>query len=1497
MAGGVTDLSGPGVRVLVVGTATHHGLQLPALPVAARSAEAVARAMADVCGVGPDNLRLLIDPASPEELAAAIVTAADAAESVLLVYFVGHGLLDSADELHLATCRTGEPADGLIEYQALSIASIRRALGRCRAPAVVLMLDCCFSGRADLPALREVRAGFTPPSVAGAYVLASADRLAAAPEDAELTTFSGAFTDLLRNGVPRGPRQLTLDVVFDELRARLGAAGAPPPRQQSSDRSGALVLATNQARPEPEPDEPDEPDVDCPYLGLASFGAADADLYFGREPLVADLLERAAAAMRAGQPLMVVAPSGAGKTSLIHAGLLAALQRGVASTALAGSPAWPVVAMTPREHPRARLAEALPGADPASLLDAAREAAGDQRLVLVVDQLEQLFTLCRDPAERAEFLVAVAALAAEHHLVVMALRADFYAAAATRAELRPWLDQHQLLVPAMTTAQMRAAIEGPAALAGLRLADGLADVMLRDLGELGPGGPADEADSARLPLLSHALWATWLRRHRGALTVADYQAAGGIAAAIATSADDVVATLSDPARAALRRSLPRLVRVAENGPDTIRPVPPEELLGALPDRAAGEQALERLAAARLITLDRDSVRISHEALLRAWPTLRTWVDEDREWLRLHQRLTADATTWATAKDPALLYRGNRLAAALETAASGPDLAPGPAEFLRQSGRQEKRTARVRAAVISVLSTLLVLALAASVATVLLQRKTSDQRDAAVSRAASADAAELRNLQPGLAKQLSLAAYRLDESGGAEAVLASVGTPGQLDAKDSVYDLAQDSAGRVLVLSAGLSIALWDPAGGHELSRLSGLFSGPVAVSPDGGLLAAGVGPLSSNDPVTVGTAKLELPRPDVRLWNIRDPRHPVALAVLPTGQRSVTTVAFSPDGRRLAAGGTDGRIRLWDTADPGAPRSLPALAGHTGRVDTVVFAPHAPLLASSGADHTVRLWDLDAPAGSPALSRISASAKEIDAQTRVMQHRIAFDAGSHLTMVAGAVVVKGKTVYEIPQIIDVTDARAPRIVSEVSDQVAYTCQWINAVTAQAQQSPYTSCTGPRLEWWQPGETAATGRTRLTAISAMRSADRGANAEMGAILLRPAAATGPSVALVASANGVLLWDVTNPVRSGAVSTVSPTPEGFSLRLAFNPAGPPLMTDTSGRDGTVIYHLADPAHPRPVGDVLTTGTDGNIGQESGNGVAFRPDGAVLAVAQIKAEKPRVLLLSTGHPDGSPLGVVTDLANGASALSFSRDGRLLAVADRGAGPGEVKESARVFDVSDPAHPRLVTTLPALTNDLAFSPAAPILAVITSKDVQSWDLTDPSHPKSVGSWAFPVGTRLTAGLFTPDGTRLVVADDTPVLRIFRYGAGGPIGEPATVLTRAEFGNRQMAMSPDGRTVALPGPQSIGEDDKTIDLWDISRSGGPRRSMSLPVHVDPEPVAFSRDGRLLAVKSTAGVDFWPIKPSEVAATQCRLVGDPITRADWQTYLGDLPYDPPCAGH
>jgi tetratricopeptide (TPR) repeat protein len=468
---------------------------------------------------------------------------------------------------------------------------------------------------------------------------------------------------------------------------------------------------------------------ECPYRGLEYFDVGHAPYFCGREGLTDWLLEKLRPSTRlaeANRFLAIVGASGSGKSSLARAGLLARLKQG----ALEGSAAWPVAICRPGRDPLESLARALASAglveqDPRAALDfkaallqdrtalhltARLKVHEDRRLVVLVDQFEEVFTLCGQDELRRAFvdnLLHAGLVPQGRTLVLLTMRADFYGKCAGDAALSAALSDHQELVGAMSAEELQAAIAWPAQRAGCEFEPGLVELLVREV-QHQPGG---------LPLLQHALLELWRRRQGRRLTLRAYQESGGVAGALQKRADQVYEQLPGAQQEICRRIFLRLTQPGEGTEDTKRRVPLGELEPAQGTLAAVEQVVQALADVntRLVTTegaaDRPEgqwVEVAHEALIRGWPRLRDWIEADRSALRTQRRLTEAAQQWHEGgQDDSFLYAGSRLAAAREWAAAHPDdINPREKAFLAASARRRQRQRLLRGVLVGLVMVLL-----------------------------------------------------------------------------------------------------------------------------------------------------------------------------------------------------------------------------------------------------------------------------------------------------------------------------------------------------------------------------------------------------------------------------------------------------------------------------------------------------------------------------------------------------------------------------------------------------------------------------------------------------------------------------------------------------------------------------------------------------------------------------------------------------------------------
>jgi tetratricopeptide (TPR) repeat protein len=460
------------------------------------------------------------------------------------------------------------------------------------------------------------------------------------------------------------------------------------------------------------PPEPGDP----PFQGLQYFDESDAERFFGREELTARIVGRLGRAPF----LAVIGASGSGKSSVVRAGVIPALRRGarLADGGLppSDSPKWSMVTFSPTAHPLDALAAALlPEADQVAAMTDLRQGLSldpgalpravsqllarrkSPHLLLFVDQFEELFTLCRKPDEREAFIASLLAAAPPGESgqlsLLIALRADYYAQVAQNERLREAVSQSQEFIGAMSRAELVRAIDRPLAQGNWQIQQGLIEVILDDIG-YEPGA---------LPLLSHALHETWLRRRGRTLTLSGYTEAGGVRGAVAQTAEAVFQRLPEQQQKVARSIFLRMAEVGQDSHDTRRRATYDELITQSTNELVIDAVIGVLTDARLVTTDtlqpggEKVVQVAHEALIREWPTLRGWLEEDREGLILHQRLAEAADDWGKmGRDKGMLYRSARLKAAQEWADAHTDaLSRLELDFLKAS--QEVAAEEVAAA--------------------------------------------------------------------------------------------------------------------------------------------------------------------------------------------------------------------------------------------------------------------------------------------------------------------------------------------------------------------------------------------------------------------------------------------------------------------------------------------------------------------------------------------------------------------------------------------------------------------------------------------------------------------------------------------------------------------------------------------------------------------------------------------------------------------------------
>lgn len=1178
-----------------------------------------------------------------------------------------------------------------------------------------------------------------------------------------------------------------------------------------------------------------------PYRGLEPFRSEDSELFFGREEATAEILGRLrdlrAAAGAEAEPiamLLVVGASGSGKSSLLRAGVQARVQAG----ALDGDGvSWSTAVIRPGSA----------GLD--ALHRGVAELDGGARL-LIIDQFEEVFSL--PPEERRAFFEGIRHLCALGTLIVAGLRADFYEAALREALLLPLLRTRQILLGPMTASEIRRAISQPAAAVGVHVEDGLVDLLMADLA---PGSPTGFAhDVGALPLLSHALLATWERASRNDLTIADYREAGGLRGAVRQSAEELYISLDPRQRDVAGRMFCRLVRVQDGVPLTRRRVARhelEELDGAevsqdgLSSGLEPDTVLGRFVAARLITIDAETAQLSHEALLTAWPRLATWIEHDRSDLRLHGQLTEATDQWIeSSRDPALLLRGARLQVLAEWAdepSHRAGLNRAEREYLegsialaeserRAAHRRTRRMQQLVAAAVTLAAIAVVLAIVAFHA----GHRADVARDQALSRQVAIEAGDLQPTDPSLAMQLSLAAYRISPTVQATSqLLQTSGTemPTRLLGPTGPTTLALSANGRELAvaysnadlvklftLSDGYPKLMATISGGQPASLLYA-----IALSPDGHLLAA------------AGTG------PRVLLWSLTRGRRPVKLDAFGGFSGTVYGLSFARGGDALAAAVSDGTVHRWSLERLAHPLVLPTLiAPGRSALQAVSYSPSASRLAAVGANGTLVVWPAAGSHTRP-LSSTSVAPTILTSVVYSPNGRTLVAGGQNALVYVWRIARGGR-----PQ-----GQRSVRGFSSWVDSLAFSRdgRYLAAGGSDNSIRVWSTSTWSELaELRQPAPVTGIGFG--PADQSLVSADEDGTASF--------------------------WQFPPPATYRA--------PGPLYTIDYTAGGGEMAAVSGGPGGDVsLWNVSDPWRPVRLSSVTPPASFGPV---AGVGV-LSPNGKLLAIGNAAAKVQLVDLSQQAHPrlvGGILGGAVPNIEQ----LTFSPDMKLLSVAD---------DAGRIhlWNISDPMHPRALPTLDrsgASSNvfGVAYSPNGQLLAAACADhEVWLWDVANPLRPRRLAVLSGFASYVYTVA-FTPNGKTLIAgsADDTVRL----WDVSDPahprlLGRPLTGPTSTVY---QVNVSPDGDTLAA---STTGQQ---VWLWNIADPARPRVSAELSAASgEVFDVNFSPDGQTLVAGGTDRLlQFWDYRPSRVAARICALAGTPITRAEWAEYVQGARYDPPC---
>lgn len=1169
-----------------------------------------------------------------------------------------------------------------------------------------------------------------------------------------------------------------------------------------------------------------------PYKGLASYRQNDARLFFGRTQSVRSLVDVVTASHGQG-PVVVTGASGVGKSSLVQAGII---------PQLCSAPDCHPVVLTPGTDPVARLVDALPEladvVDPTDhvAVHAALRAAASRKssslLLIVVDQIEELFTQCNDSSLRGAFLTLLETASTGTDgdapaLVVATMRSDFYDQAVTTPVLARALERRTKTVQPLDRDDLVEVITAPAKLVGVRLEPGLVDLILHDLTGLTDG----EISGTELPLLSHLLDSLWDKRSGGTLTVAAYRATGGVRGSVAAGAERAWENLTDDAdRACARSMLVHLVYVTTTGTDVKIARPLNELLAVGgKDRVASKRVLDHFVSARVLVVDAECVELIHDAVIDAWPRLKSWIQQDRAGAALRQQIEADALTWlGSGRNRELLYRRGRMDVVSEQnphlamAGSSEDrrgpvaLSSTAVAFLDASRRQIAREARARRVGISAMALSTIIAFVMTGLAWVAKGRAETERSAAQFQQIVALSDSLRDEDPTTSANLALVAAELqpDSPVAYSRLIASQAVPLAYTLSGHsgpVYGVVVSPDGSTLAsASDDGTVRLWaldgdEPVAVGEL-QLSTKYMASVSFSPDGRFLAMGAGDGG------------------VWIYDVTDRAAPrVVLDRQVYAGGAVHNVRYSPTGRVLAVPYDDGRVALVDTADPASGRFPVTLVDeHDGGVRTVAFRPGGHILATSSDDRTVRLWDVSTPSRPVSLGEPLTGFGDV-------AHSVSFN--------GDGTVLAASSDDGVLHLFDTTDPRAARPLGAPTH--AHTGGvWNIAFLPDGRTLASASWDGTAKLWDLDPAT----RT-------LDEVDPPLTGHGGGVPTLAVSPTGNTLVTGGQDANVRVW--TMPQTRVAVA------DGALTRPAIDRSGTLVATGSYGPDVTLWRvgrggewnRAGGIALPRPLGGAYVC--------------ALSPSGTILATAPTSGGSVQLWDVrdpSAPKPFGDPVPLATRFT---SAVAFGPDGTTLVT-------GADDFSVQLWDIADPAEPvpwgEPLTGPKNLVRSAAVSPDGRSL-VVTSADseIYAWDVTDPRSPGRVnvtGGHATGVNTAAFGG----SSDVLVTGGDDHDVVVWDRAESGDFVARDTRLSGHSGTVYSVSITPDGTRAVS------GSDDGTVRLWDVADPDGMHEIGGPVTEIGTGrwQVTFAPDGTIVAAGGDGLLRTWGLDADAVVARICR---------------------------
>ena len=1210
------------------------------------------------------------------------------------------------------------------------------------------------------------------------------------------------------------------------------------------------------------------PDLDpakCPYLGLDAFNEERHDLFYGRQSLVEELI----AHLQSHRILIIMGESGSGKSSVVLAGIIPKLKNG----ALENSENLRYFRrIIPGSDPLANLAQLNRPDDlgeenwlneqiqcfkdnPKHLLELLNQA-GEQPAVLVIDQFEEVFTLCSNRVDQQAFvdnLLALVDASGMPYRLILTMRSEFETKIVTLQHLQEYFQKAVVRIPPMNASEIRQAIDKPAEKVGLIFDQGLVDRLVDDvLGE-----------PAALPLLQFTLFKLWQNKQRNRVTWEVYNRLGGGRKALENSAEVFYNSLLKELQDALREILLQLVRIDERLEVYSRRVRRKSLFESVsyaPPRI--EYVLKIVVKEKLVRLTKgatpedDQVEVTHEALIRNWQRFISWIDEKRAMMRQHQQLTEAAERWFDAnRDKSYLWQG----VLLEKAQKYPNLSEKEKLFIEKSLAYEQASTRrlqrlaiglmiaLAVAIIFGLTTLFFLSNASEAANtnatlaaekaIFAEEKAhlaeTSQANAETAQAASTDA-NTQRANAEIAKSTAQAAKKTAEAASTQA---------NIQRETAVYN-------------AGLASS----------RQLSAQALGFLDTEPDISALLS-IEAFKTNDSWEARNVLLD---------NIQHAATQVIIEVgrdIPIQQDDIISVAMSPDGERAAWGDLKGSIVIWNYKEQQIEQRLSV--PYDDEFYGLAFSPDGKWLASGGDAAHIFIWDIN-----------SYQKTMLDGVVNSVYSVSYSPDGNHLAAAVGTQI----------RIWDLAEMGAPR---EFQNQASY----IREVAWSPDGNKIASAGfDHRVVIWdsENGEILGSHRLHHDIVYSVSWAPDSS-------LLASGSKDG-SVIIYDFNHSRTVTELNNANKGRTVHTVAFSSDGKILASGGYDATILFVNMETlkpvGRLENYFINGVTSIAFSPRKNLLISGSfDNTLGlhriltQQPLSSNLASIDGQIL---NLSANNDDTILLTVSHQDDIEVWVrkfnevqqIGEIHLNTSSAAVKPDQSQIAL-------GDESGLIHIFDIVSSEEIISFQDLPGPVSSLAYSSDGKILAVgicaqIVEEDNRNFCgqneiyLLDSLTGVQIGEPIFGHADYITALAFSPDGLTLASGSQDMTIQLWDIPSRQPVSLP---FESRRAGITSLAFDPDSRILAS------GDSDGYLTLW-VMETGNQIASPMIGSTDQISSLDFSANGMILFSGSHEGsLLAWDIDPNSWITRNCQLAGRNLTLEEWKQLITTKPYEPTCPGY